>query len=279
MNNTKLSIIATALALSWLTSARLLAQGTEPPNQAPPGAEPDAFAKNVNQGLADYQAGRYEQAIESFRTAKAMKNDPKLAYNVGRCYEKLGRVDEAIGAYQEFVNAPGTTSQERAKGLEQIKALQAEKAARDEAARPQPKHSAESAPTEASSPQAAPPSPPRASASATGEVRPEKSHVLEWTLITVGAAGIVAGSIFGGLTLGQKSTYDSAITLADKQSARDAGNRDAVISDITMGVGAVAAIAGLAILIFARGDEPERAASIGPAVDGKGFAATFSGRF
>jgi hypothetical protein len=237
----------------------------------------DPFNKHVNEGLAAYQAGRYDEAIESFRAAKAMKSDPKLLYNIGRCYEKLGRLDDAIAAYQEFVNAPGTTSQERAKGFEQIKALQAEKGAREDAARPPPKPAEQPGEPHAE----APPPPPATGSTVVAQSPPpeKKSHALEWGLVGVGGAGVVVGAIFGGLALNQKSQFDSATSTQDKLSARDAGNRDAIVSDVCVIGGAALAVAGLAILFLAGDDEAEKAAGLAPSPDGRGWSATFGGRF
>src|SRR5262249_28807207 len=123
------------IGLTIAVAAALIAHSAEGAAQTEGGgsAEQPDFAKLVSQGLELYQAAKYEEAIASFRAAVAIKPDPKLLYNIARSYEKLGRVDESIDAYQKFVDSPGTTAQERAKGLEQIKALRNEKTAREAA--------------------------------------------------------------------------------------------------------------------------------------------------
>jgi hypothetical protein len=54
---------------------------------------------------------------------------------MAKSYERLGKVDDAISHYQTYVDAPGTTAEDRADALSRIKALKQEQVARDAAAR------------------------------------------------------------------------------------------------------------------------------------------------
>jgi hypothetical protein len=54
-----------------------------------------------------------------------------LIFNIARSYERLGKVEDALANYQAYVDAPGTTAEDRSDALNRIKALKQEQAARD----------------------------------------------------------------------------------------------------------------------------------------------------
>jgi hypothetical protein len=54
-------------------------------------------------GKQHYDAGKYQDAIRSFRAAAAIQGSPLLDYNIGRCQEKLGQIDEAIASYERYL--------------------------------------------------------------------------------------------------------------------------------------------------------------------------------
>jgi len=68
-----------------------------------------------------------------------------------------------------------------------------------------------------------------------------------WVLVSVGAAGIVAGSVLGFMTLSAKNDFDQAPT-AD---TADKGERLALFTDVAFGVGAVCLITGLVLAVTA----------------------------
>ena len=89
------------------------------------------FKSLVSRGVKAYQARRYAEAVESFRKAYEIKQEPTLIYNIAQSLERMGQIDDAIAHYETYVEAPGTTADERADALEHLKALRREKAARD----------------------------------------------------------------------------------------------------------------------------------------------------
>lgn len=85
--------------------------------------------------------------------------------------------------------------------------------------------------------------------------------MLGWGLTGTGAAAIVAGAVFAGVTLSKKSDLDASC--ADKrcpsstQSDYDSARTTATVSGIALGVGVVAVAAGVFILVT-RSKGPER---------------------
>ena len=84
-----------ALSLAALLPAGALAQS--------PGARVDAvsYARSFASGVEQFDAGRYEEALESFLAAAvANPRDAEALFDVGATYEKLGRPAEAAAAYR-----------------------------------------------------------------------------------------------------------------------------------------------------------------------------------
>jgi tetratricopeptide (TPR) repeat protein len=65
----------------------------------------DAFA----QGQELYRAGDYAGALAAFQTAEQTQPTPAAQYNIGRCYERLGQLPEAVAAFELYLAlAPDT---------------------------------------------------------------------------------------------------------------------------------------------------------------------------
>lgn len=68
-------------------------------------AESTAYAEAHSRGTAAFNAGRFEEAAQHFKEAFAAEPRGNLLYNIGLCYEKVGRVEDAVAYYQRFVDA------------------------------------------------------------------------------------------------------------------------------------------------------------------------------
>ena len=54
------------------------------------------------QGLQNYQAGRYNEALAAFNEANQVKPHPVMLFNIAQVLEAMGRLPEALIAYQQF---------------------------------------------------------------------------------------------------------------------------------------------------------------------------------
>jgi Tfp pilus assembly protein PilF len=68
-------------------------------------AQDAEYSAAQQRGTASFQAGRYEEAAEHFKEAFAADPRGNLLYNIGLCYEKAGRTEDAVKFYQRFVAA------------------------------------------------------------------------------------------------------------------------------------------------------------------------------
>ena len=72
----------------------------------------DAFA----QGQELYRAGDYAAALAAFQSAQAAGPKPATEYNIGRCYERLGQLADAVVAYESYLtDAPDAPDHETVK--------------------------------------------------------------------------------------------------------------------------------------------------------------------
>lgn len=196
-----------------------------------------------------YQTGSYREAVGELEAARAL--DPKakdLLFNLAIVREKLGRYDEAIAdlrAYLELDLSP----QERAKAESSIKRLEGAKR-ENPAATPTVSPTPDQLPVE---PAEAPPPPP-----ARGRI-----DAITIAAGSVAVVGLAVGTIFGiravatrpsNFVTGRDGSY------ADFQDRTDSAHTSAIIADVSLGIGIVAA-AATAWFYFSRTKEPAPAHS------------------
>src|SRR4051794_4668826 len=60
---------------------------------------------HLKAAIAYYDEARYEDAAREMEAAYALKPVPDLQYNLAQCYERLGRYNDAAGAYETYLRA------------------------------------------------------------------------------------------------------------------------------------------------------------------------------
>lgn len=71
-------------------------------------------------GRALFAKGQFQEALDIFANLFAEKSDPLYLRNIGRCYQKLRRPDQAIDSFQEYLRrSPNlkVTEQQEIKGF------------------------------------------------------------------------------------------------------------------------------------------------------------------
>jgi len=74
-----------------------------------------------------------------------------------------------------------------------------------------------------------------------------------WVCAAVAGVGLVSGTVFGTMALGDEEDYESN----PEDDIKESGERNAIIADVSFGVAAAAAIVGAVILFTAGGDDEE----------------------
>jgi tetratricopeptide (TPR) repeat protein len=86
---TTLRLVALAI---WLVPLGAQARGPE-----------KAARKRFDEGLAHYRAGRWDEAIESFRAAQAIAPAAELHFNIAQAYRMKGACAEALEEYRRYL--------------------------------------------------------------------------------------------------------------------------------------------------------------------------------
>jgi hypothetical protein len=95
------AVLATILSSS---STSVLAQATPPPvdDTAVAPAEPTTAREWFTRGEDEYRVGQYQAAAEAWEHAFALDPRPRIKYNLAQAYERLGRLEEAVAAYEHY---------------------------------------------------------------------------------------------------------------------------------------------------------------------------------
>jgi len=148
----------------------------------------------LESGLRLYNGGRYEAAIRELRLGYALEPLPEILYTLGQSARKLGRCDEAIGYYKQYLGVADAASA----GAARFQIERCEQQLRDARAAA----AATTTKTKTTTP---------ASASVDKPVdlprRPFYRDALGMTLVGVGLGAALAG---GGLLIGASLTVQHA---------------------------------------------------------------------
>lgn len=229
-----------------------LAQRTPPPVAAPsapsePLTEDQQKAQQHFQRAKDlYQQGAYREAAGELEIARAL--DPKakdLVFNLGVVNERLGKFDEAIVAFQKFLEMDGVTAAERARTESIIKRIEGAKRELPTT----PTASASTAPTS---------KPPEEDGKP-----PQKGRIDALTIgaAAVGVVGLGVGIGFGiRAVTSQPSDFVTGRdgTYPDLQAKQESAHTSAVVADVGFAVGILGAGAA-AYLYFSRTKDPAKA--------------------
>jgi tetratricopeptide (TPR) repeat protein len=186
-------------------------------------------------GRRAYEDRRYDDAIRYFERALALSGRGELHYNIASAYERAGRRDDAIAAFERFVAAaPG--SERRREAEERLRVL------REGTESETPEH------VEIAEPEGG---------SVAGPI----------VVLGLGVAAAATGAVLLGLAAGAKSTVEDAprdTPWVDVEG--DASNAEtfSLVGAIALGVGAAAMVAGIVWLVAGSGSDDESSVAVTP---------------
>ena len=115
-----------ALLLSLLIAAPAAAQSETPESVDPPNVV--EARQRVAQGEALFERGDYEGALveleAAYETIGAHPARYLVLYNIGQCYERLFRYDEAVRYYQRYLDAAPEDEPDRAVVVATVRTLE-----------------------------------------------------------------------------------------------------------------------------------------------------------
>jgi tetratricopeptide (TPR) repeat protein len=240
---------------------------------------------HFQRGQSAYETGDYETAVNEWRAAYDMDSRPALQYNLAQAYERLGRYDEAVRSYEVYISAAPADDQRAQNARARVASLQQRVSntsvlltggvegaqifidGADRGRLPHPdalrvdpgshrivvraEGYQDFVSTVAVSPgQAATVeiemTPGVSGTASTGGGGPSLIGI---SILAVGGAVLIAGAITGGLAL---ATVGNARTMDDVGPIEDARTL-ALVTDVLLPVGGVAAVTGLVLMFVLRG--------------------------
>jgi tetratricopeptide (TPR) repeat protein len=81
-----------------VTTCLLVAVGA----RAEDGGDLETARRHFDAGAAFYEAGDYNRALDEFLTAQRLHRVPAFDYNIGRCYDRLEKLEDAIQNYERY---------------------------------------------------------------------------------------------------------------------------------------------------------------------------------
>lgn len=234
------------MATGAVLVARAPHVGAAPPIVPPADTATDADDPGARFDRAEilFREGRYDEAITVLQALLDEYPEPILHYNLGRAQESSGRIEEAIVAYEHYLEgAPDAADRDTV--LARVQRLRT-RVERDAAAAavPEPR------------PQPAPP--------------PTQSPpiVLPWVVTGVGGAGLVVGATFGGLSRQRLAEARSESEQIAASEALSDARSNALLANVMFAVGGTLATAGLTWGIIAVTRKRKRAVAWSPSPGG-----------
>lgn len=94
---------------------------------ASPARAADPFDEHTDRAIALYQEQRFEEAIAEFQAAYALRQWPRLLFNIGQAHMRLGHAREALGYYEQYLRVqpdpPPEAKEELERAMAQARAL------------------------------------------------------------------------------------------------------------------------------------------------------------
>jgi tetratricopeptide (TPR) repeat protein len=245
-----------------------LVLGAWSPALAEDSLELDMAKTHYDLGTKYYQQGNYEQALDEFRKAHKLQPRPKMLFNIGRCQEALGKGEQAIASFKEYLEKVPESPNRKMVEL-RIKNIQRRLPGE------KPAELAEPLKPEASPVPAEPEVSPEPDGEGSGVIT-----IAGWSAVGVGVASLVTAGVMGALALGKINAYEEAhntthMPYSEARELLDQADSYEVAGYALLGVGVAAAAAGAALLVWdmKRGEEPvggsgEAKVSVRPTVGG-----------
>lgn len=226
-----------------------------------------------SRGSDNYNRAQYQMALSDFLEAATLYASPDFQYNIGLCYEKLDKPEEAIAAFQTYLKTKADVP-DRANVEDRIHRLEAELERRKKMG-DQPPPRVDPTPTD------------------TATKKPGRTLVIAGAVLTgVGAALALGGGL--GLGLAAKKRSDDLddvqtggnpddVTFGGAGDLEDEGKKLELGQIVTVAIGGAIALGGVAMLAIglSRQKKPKAGARAGlsPTFGRTAVGLSFSGRF
>ncbi len=277
----RLGPLVAAVALAGVcVSAPALGQNSK--------ADKARFSQLVKEATAAYGDGQLQESIKLLKEAYAIKQDPRLLYNIAKAEEGLGNWQKAIDGYREYLDKdPQASNRDVVAGritvLEKqlreresqkataarLAAERAESAGKRKEAITKYQRYLELAPDagdrgqiEAKIAELRRPAPPgKGKGTSAAAVEPSGS-IAPWLVVGVGTAAVATGAIFGVLSRGKYDDARGAETGQAADDSRKTGDTFTTVGNIAMIAGGVVVAGGLTWVLLSGGSSAEKSSAL-----------------
>ena len=194
---------------------------------------------HVKAAIDYYDQARYEEAAREMNAAYQLKPLADLQYNLAQCYERLNRLDDAVAAYQKYVDGK-VDANDRAQVEERIVNLR--ERIKSGAAAPAPEKVVFKTIVVY---REAPPKPGRAARWAAYGCFVLAAAGLATGIAFAVEARLASDSVTRGGNPAMPPVFDGSI-----RSTQDSGRYDPIIAGVGFGVAALAAGGGIALYLI-----------------------------
>ncbi len=204
----------------------------------------------AQQAKAAFDAGDFPTAARLLEQAYRLKPWPVYLYNLGRTYQQAGNSEQAVAAYERYLEAEPRSADagavresirqlkerlERDRQLEDAAQAARERFERESTERKHAQEQMELARLEA------------LKASTRGR---RKASPLPWVTVGVGLGGVAAGAVFGALATSAHGAAVSDASVTQSQLDQSSARRLALIANTLFVVGGAVAVVGTVWGIF-----------------------------
>lgn len=204
-----------------------------------------------------YERGDYDGALREITLAWEMSHRPELLYNLGACHERLGHLVEAADYYEQYLAAlPGVENS--AAVAERVVRLRERAEAAVEGTDTHETTEGDTGEGDTSTDAADTVPPPVTPPSSPGP------HPVSFVVLGVGAAGLVAFGVLGGLALAEDDTLARECGTACSPSRASTLEALGIGADVSLGVGATLAALGVVLLFTTQADSEAPSVAVGP---------------
>ncbi|MFT5356214.1 MAG: tetratricopeptide (TPR) repeat protein [Polyangiales bacterium] len=236
-------------------------------------------------GFSYFQEARYDDALTEFGRAYELSSRPALLFNMSQCYERLGRLDEAIRYLEQFItsNPPPADRAFQERRLANLRARQQGTGTPDieepgELIAPDSVRDVASTPGVTTE---SPMEPAELTPDRLGIAAPHSlSHrPLAYAFLGIGAAGLITMGVAGGLALSEKSRLQDDCVAGCEESETTSLRTRALVADIGLGLGIAGAAIGLILLLTSDDDDNDASAQVVPSIGPNAAGATLHLRY
>lgn len=210
------------------------------------GGDDERARAHVDAAVAYFDEGDFASAVHELDAAYRLHAAPELQYNLGECYEKLGRLDEAAAAYQKYLGG-SRDARDRSEVVARIAAIEQQIGAAKAGAAPPPPPVEKVVFKTVVIYRAPPPPPGRGARWAGFGVGALAVGALASGIATAALAARATSQVNGGGDPRNPMPFDGAA-----RDAQQTAHTDWIIAGVSFGVAALAAAGSAALFLVAR---------------------------